>query len=147
MDKETKETFFDELYKLDDSESEEDGSNAEEILRQSRDLTQRNRGVQRSRPDQPFGRTVSAPVPLILTPSRDRLDDFVKAPISSLPSHTAKRDTFVDTSRQNKQTHDGTVLKNGYRANNKRKRGQSLSLMPESQQIFKNLSFCTYYGI
>lgn len=144
MDKETKETFFDELYKLDDSESEEDGSNAEEILRQSREITQRNRGVQRSRPDQPLGRTVSAPVPLVSTPSRDRVDNSVKAPISSLLSHTAKRDTFVDTLPQNKQTRDGTVFKNGYRANHKRKRGQSLSLMPESQQIFKNLSFCKY---
>ena len=144
MDKETKETFFDELYKLDDSESEEDCSNAEEILRQSREITQRNRDVHCSRPDQPFGRTVSAPLPLVSTPSRYRMDNSVKAPISSLLSHTTKKDRFVDASRHNKQTHDVTVLKDGGRANHKRKRGQSLSLMPESQQIFKNLSFCTY---
>ena len=143
MDKETKETFFDELYKLDDSESEEDCSNAEEILRQSRQITQRNRSVQRSLLDQPFGRTVSAPLPLVSTPSRDRVDNSVKAPIPSLLSHPAKRDRLVDTSRQNKRTHDVTVRKDGFRVNHKRKRGQSLSLMPESQQIFKNLSFCT----
>ena len=144
MDKETKEKFFNQLYKLDDDESEEDRSNAEEILRQSRQITQRNRDVQRSRTDQPFGRTVSAPLPLVSTPSKDRVDNSVKAPVSSLLSHAAGRDRFVDTSRQNMQTHGVTVRKDGFRANHKRKRGQSLSLMPESQQIFKDLSFCTY---
>ncbi len=144
MDKETKEIFFNELYQLDDDESEEDYSNAEEILHQSRPITLRNERVQCSRPDQPLGRTVSAPLPLASTPSRDRIDNSVKAPTSSVLSHTAKRDMFVDISRQNKQTHDVTDLKDGFRANGKRKRGQSLSLMPESQQIFKNSSFCTY---
>lgn len=144
MDKETKETFFNELYELDDDESEQDRSNTEELLRQSRQITQRNRGVQGSRPDQLFGRTVSAPLPLVSTPSRNRVDDSVKTPIPSLLSHTAKRDKLVESSRQNKRTHDVTVRRDGSRVNHKRKRGQSLSLMPESQQIFKNLSFCTY---
>ena len=144
MDKETKETFFNELYQLDDNESEEDCSNAVEILRQSRSITQRNRLVRCSHPDQPLGRTVSAPLPLVSTPSKDRVDNSMKAPTSSVLSYTAKRDMFVDTSRQKKQTHDVTVLKDGFRVNGKRKRGQSLSLMPESQQIFKNSSFCTY---
>ena len=146
MDKEKKKAFFDELYKLDDSESEEDRSNAEEILRQSRQITQRNKSVQCSRPDQPFGRTISAPLPLVSTPSRGSVDDSVKAPIPSLlshTSHTAKRDGLADTSRQNKRTHDVTARKDGFRVNHKRKRGHSLSLMPESQQIFKDLSFCT----
>ena len=144
MDKETKETFFNELYHLDDNESEEDYSNAVEILRQSRSITQRNRRVRCSHPDPPLGRTVSAPLPLVSTPSKDGVDNSMKAPSSSVLSHTAKRDVFVDISRQKKQTHDVTVLKDGSRVNGKRKRGQSLSLMPESQQIFKNSSFCTY---
>ena len=150
MDKEKKKAFFDELYKLDDSESEEDRSNAEEILRQSRQITQRNKGVQCSRPDNPLGRTFSAPLPPVSTPSRDRLDDSVKAPIPSHlshTSHTAKRDGLADTSRQDKRTHDVTVRKDGFRANHKRKRGQSMSLMPESQQIFRDLSFCTSQGV
>ena len=144
MDKETKETFFNELYQLDDDESEEDSSNAEEILRQSRSITLRNRRVQCLRPDQPFGRTVSAPLPLVSDPSSARVDNSVKAPISSILSHTAKRDMCLDISRQTKQTHTVTNLKDGFRANGKRKRGQSLNLMPDSQQIFKNFSFCTY---
>ena len=144
MDKERKETFFNELYHLDDNESEEDYSNAVEILRQSRSITQSNRRVHCSHPDQPLGRTVSAPLPLLSTPSKDGVDNSMKAPTSSVLSHTAKRDMFVNISRQKKQTHDVTVLKDGPRVNGKRKRGQSLSLMPESQQIFNNLSFCTY---
>lgn len=147
MDKEKKKAFFDELYKLDDSESEEDRSNAEGILRQSRQITQRNKGFQCSRPDQPLERTVSTPLPLLPTLSRDRVDDSVKAPIPSHLSHIARRDRLVDTSRQNKLTHDVTVRKDGFRVNHKRKRGQSLSLMPESQQIFRNLSFCTSQGV
>ena len=147
MDKETKETFFKELYKLDDDESEEDSGNAEQMLRQSRQIMQHNRGVQCSRPDPTFGHTVSAPLPLILTPSRDRFDDSVKVPVPSLLPHTAKKDRVVDSSPQNKRSHDGTIRNDGSRVNHKRKRGQSLSLMPESQQIFKDLSFCTSQGV
>ena len=150
MDKETKKAFFDELYQLDDSKSEEDRSNAEEILRQSRQITKRNKSVQCSRPNQPFGRTVSAPLPLVSTPSRDRLDNSIKAPIPSPlshTSHTAKGDGLADTSRQKKRTHDVANRNDRLRTNHKRKRGQSLSLMPESQQIFRNLSFCKSQGV
>lgn len=144
MDKETKETFFNELYQLDDSESEEDRSDAVEKLRQSRSIMQRDRHVRCSHPDQPLERTVSAPLPLVSTPSKDGFDSSMKAPTSSVLSHTAKRDIFVDISGQRKQSRDVAVLKDGFRVNGKRKRGQSLSLMPESQLIFKNSSFCTY---
>ena len=146
MDKETKETFFNELYQLDDSQSEEDYCDAVEKIRKSRSITQRNRPVLCSHADQALERTVSAPLPLVSTPSKDGVDDSPKAPTSSVLSRTAKRDIFLDTSRQKKQTRDVTVLKDGFRVNGKRKRGQSLSLMPESQQIFKNSFFCTYYG-
>ena len=145
MDKETKEILFKELYQLDENESEEDSDNAVEKLLQSKQVTQRNRRVRCSPPDQPLGRTVSAPLPLVSTPSRDKADEPMKAPISPVLSHTAKRDNFVDSLRQNKQTNDATALKHGVRVSGKRKRGQSLSLMPDSQQIFKNSSFCTYY--
>ena len=144
MDKETKETFFNELYQLDDSQSEEDRSDAVEKLRQSRSIMQRSRRVRCSHPDQPLERTVSAPLPLVSTPSKDGVENSMKAPTSSVLSHTVKRDMFVEISGQEKQTHDVTVLKDGLRVNGKRKRGQSLSLLPESQQIFKNSSFCTY---
>ena len=139
MDKETKETFFNELYQLDDSQSEEDYCDAVEKIRKSRSITQRNRPVRCSHADQPFERTVSAPLPLVSRPS----DNSLKGPTSSVLSHTAKREIFLDTSRQKKQTRDVTVLKDGFGVNGKRKRGQSLSLMPESQQIFKNSFFCT----
>ena len=146
MDKETKETFFDELYQLDDSQSEEDRSDAVAKLRQSRSSMQSNRRFRCSNPDQPLERTVSAPLPLVSTPSKDGVETSMKAPTPSVLSLTVKRDMFVEISGQKKQTHDVTILKDGHRVNGKRKRGQSLSLMPVSQQIFKNSSFCTYYG-
>ena len=136
MDKETKETFFNELYQLDDSQSEEDYCDAVEKIRKSRSIT-----VRCSHADQPLERTVSAPLPLVSTPSKDGVDNSLKAPTSSVLSHTAKREVFSGTSRQKKQTRDVTVLKD---VNGKRKRGHSVSLMPESQQIFKNSFFCTY---
>ncbi|KAK3176330.1 hypothetical protein OEA41_007653 [Lepraria neglecta] len=143
MEKEKKEAFFHELYQLDDESEEEDLSDADAILRRSKSTTKaranRNRPIRSSGPKHSLGRTISAPLSQISTPiGCQAVSTLVNTSFSSIMARKAQKDEVLDT------PHDGSQpskAKGSAKDNGKRKRGQSLALLPESQQIFKGLIF------
>ena len=145
MEKEEKEALFDELYLLDKESEEEDLSNAPTILRHSsptlRTGTRRSRFIDSSRPDC-LARTVSAPLPQILsTPTTAH--GSVNASFSSVMARKTLRDMVSETPSKGKQQSKAATAKDGPRVTGKRKRRHSMEFLPESQQIFKGLVFCT----
>lgn len=150
MEKEAKEAFFDELYQLDkEYSSEEDQSNASVILRQSRlarpevsARTPRNEVVHSSRPEQPLLRTVSAPLPHPLASSRRQTNKVERSSFSSTASFKQSEQVIIDTPIMANKTADVIAQKEASKTIGKRKRGQSLELKSESQQIFNGLGFC-----
>ena len=153
MDQEAKEAFFDELYLLDEEDSsDEDQSNASVILRQSRlgpqfrsdvsERTPRNRVLVSSRPDQSLLRTVSAPLPQPPA-SSPRQDNVIhRSSFSSTSSLQPSEQVIIDTPIMAKKNASMTAQNGVSKTGGKRKRGQSLELKPESQQIFNGLAFC-----
>ena len=153
MDKEAKETFFNELYQLDEDsgQEEEDQSNASVILRESRlallgtDVPPRNsshREIHSSRPEKPTLRTVSAPLPQPLASSSRQPNLVGKISFSSTASSKHSDQVVIDTPVMMKKSAGKTAHKETSKAIGKRKRGQSVEMKPESQQIFKGLAFC-----
>ena len=151
MEKEAKEILFDELYQLDkEDSSEEDQSNASVILRQSKvtpssDVlarTRRNRVSHSSPPNQTLLRTVSAPLlqPSALSPPQTNVME--RSSFSSTASLHPSEQVITDTPIMAKKSASVTAQKEVSKTFGKRKRGQSLELKPESQQIFKGLAFC-----
>ena len=157
MEKEAKEALFRELYQLDEEDSaEEDRSGASVILRESRlalaasDLparTPRNGVIHSSRPEQSLLRTVSAPLPQLLTSSLRQANVVGKSPLSSTASSNPSEQAVIDTPIMAKKIASVTARKETSKAIGKRKRGQSLELKPESQQIFNGLAFCRSQSI
>ena len=146
MEEEEKEALFDELYQLDNEDSEEDQSNASVILRHSRlplprsDVwarAPRNRAIHCFRPEQSLLRTVSAPL----------ADTAEKSSFSSITSSRPSEQVIVDTPIIVKKSAAMTTQKEASKTTGKRKRGQSLELKPESQQIFIGLAFCRSHGV
>jgi hypothetical protein len=147
MEKEEKEALFSEIYQLDDGSEEEDLSNADAIIRYSNSSTQaranKNPLFHPSRSSHSIGRTISAPSPRISTATGYSASPAsVNTSFSSNMARKAQRDEVHETAHDINQL---SKSKGGTKVNGKRKRGQSLALMPESQQIFKGLSFCAYY--
>jgi hypothetical protein len=139
MDKAAKEAFFNELYELDKDSEEEDSCDASVILRRSRPATSESRTRSRTprhsildsvRSGPSLARTVSAPLPpstrvgRLDIPSKSQSQDSNRAPDMFKPSDNA------------------ATLRATLKQTGKRKRGESLKLMPESEQIFNGLSFC-----
>ena len=150
MEEEEKKALFDELYQLDEEDSgEEDQSNASVILRQSRRAQSsisakapRDRIIHSSRPEKSLLRTVSAPL-LQPTASNHAQNDLAKrSSFSSTASSKASEQVIIDTPIIAKKIAGMTTQKAGSKTTGKRKRGQSLELKPESQQIFNRLAFC-----
>ena len=151
MEKEAKETLFNELYQLDrEDSSEEDRSNASVILRQSRlsplpknisARLPRNIVLHSSRPEQSLLRTVSAPLPRLSTSSPRQANVVERSSFSSAVSSTLSPKAIIDSPIIAKKIADMTQKK-ASKTTRKRKRGQSLELKPESQQIFNSLGFC-----
>ena len=151
MEKEAKEALFNELYQLDEEDSsEEDRSNASVILRQSRlslvrkDVSARsprNIVLLSSRPEQSLLRTVSAPLPRLSTSSPRQADVVERSSFSSTVSSRLSQKAIIDTPIIAKKIADMTQKK-ASKTTRKRKRGQSLELKPDSQQIFNSLGFC-----
>lgn len=151
MEKEAKETLFNELYQLDKEDScEEDRSNASVILRQSRlsplpknvsARSPRNIVLHSSRPEQSLLRTVSAPLPRLSTSSPRQANVVERSSFSSAVSSRLSPKAIIDTPIIAKKIADMTQKK-ASKTTRKRKRGQSLELKPESQQIFNSLGFC-----
>ena len=154
MEKEAKETLFNELYQLDkEDSSEEDRSNASVILRQSRlsvvpkDVSARsprNLVLHSSRRQQSLLRTVSAPLPPLSTSSPRQANAVERSSFSSAVSSRVLQKAVVDTPITAKKIADMTQKK-ASKTTRKRKRGQSLELKPESQQIFNSLGFCRFH--
>ena len=149
MEKEAKKALFHDLYQLDEEDSgEEDQSNASVILRQSRlgsDVSARipiSRLIHSSRPEKSLLRTVSAPLPQLSTSTPFKANVVEKSSNSSMVSPEPSKQVIVNTPVMAKKTTGITAQKGTSKTNGKRKRGQSLELKPESQQIFNGLAFC-----
>ena len=152
MEKEAKEALFRELYQLDEEDSaEEDRSGASVILRESRlalsaseisAKTPRNSAIHCSRSEQSLLRTVSAPLPQLSAPSLRQANVAGKSPLSSTASSNPSEQVIIDTPTMAKRVASVNAQKGASKAIGKRKRGQSLELKPESQQIFNGLAFC-----
>ena len=151
MEKEAKEILFNELYQLDKEDStEEDRSNASVILGQSRlslppkSVSARlpgNTVLHSSRREQSLLRTVSAPLPRLSTSSPRQANVVERSSFFSAVSSRLPQKVIVDTPIVAKKNADMTQKK-ASKTTRKRKRGQSLELKPESQQIFNSLGFC-----
>lgn len=146
MEKETKEAFFDELYQLDNEDSgEEDQSNASVILPLPRsDVSARtpsNQIIHSSRSEQSLLRTVSAPLPQLSASSPCQANVVERSSFSPTPSSKPSEQVIIDTPIMAKRTASMTARKEASKTIGKRKRGQSLELKNESQQIFNGLAF------
>ena len=151
MEKEAKETLFNELYQLDkDDSTEEDRSNASVILQQSRlslppknvsTTSPRNIILHSLRREQSLLRSVSAPLPRLSTSSPRPANVVERSSFSSAVSSRLSQKAIIDTPIIAKKNADMTQKK-ASKTTRKRKRGQSLELKPESQQIFHSLGFC-----
>lgn len=148
MEEKEKEALFDELYRLDEEDSsEEDRSDASVILHESRlalsrsdvpSRVPRNSVVHSSS----LLRTVSAPLPQPSASGHRHANVIESSSFSSTASFKASEQVIIDTPVIAKKTTVMTPRKEASKPTGKRKRGQSLELKPESQQIFNGLAFC-----
>ena len=156
MEKAAKEKLFLELHQLDDEESEtEDSSNANLILSRSKPLEPSVRLESgRIQPassistclDRPIGCTVSAP--------RSKQPTAPGKQAGNIPRSIGVSANINPASHQHQEVRDlgrvrkaipTTDPKSMTKSSGKRKRGESLEMKPEAQQIFKGLSFCVLY--
>lgn len=142
--------LFKALYQLDDPDDEsEDISDISVMVRQSKTSSLSSCLVQQkptcpSRMNYPIARTISAPLPLTSSnaPSKDTTQSspilIVNRSIhdqGAIKSPVMLSRGFNTTSSKKAPTNKG-----------KRKRGQSLEVISESQQIFKGLVFCRVFA-
>lgn len=152
MEKEAKEVLFRELYQLDEESSgEEDQSNISVILRQSRhailasDVSARiprNSVIHSSRLQQSLSHTISAPLPQLLASSPHQAKVVERSSFSSTASLKSSEQVIIETPIRAKKVANMTAQRVASKATGKRKRGQTLELKSESQQIFNGLAFC-----
>lgn len=135
--------FFKELYELDEPDDEsEDTSGIGLILRPSKIPP---RSTERLRSSNPLGRTTSAPLPYSSSNARNEAHILQDGPCPSpVPNVNSARHDQVTIAGRNMPASGvaATSRKPRSKATGKRKRGQSLELIPDSQQIFKGLAFC-----
>ena len=148
-----KETFFNELYKLDESDKEEDSREPafwltwrEEASCDGNDpetSLPKHRLIHTSLVSQPLGRTISAPLPCpkALPENVEVIED---TPVSSAMPRKETRarkrvnnavPSILDAFPKSDPPKPGPIVRG------KRKRGRSVEAMPKSQQIFQGLSF------
>ena len=141
-----KQTLFTELYELDNID------NGEEEASPMTAFTHRINAGKRINSTKTFdshfvrklGRTVSAPVNAVSTPSSASLSMIEDTPISS-QRHASQHSIEVASPRPGPISKSFPAPENTMKmakTGAKRKRGQSLELIPESQKIFNGLSFC-----
>lgn len=154
----SKEAFFNDLYKLDDEEPTDEGENEIAlVLKTSKKtaisaITPEQRAAVDARLPTSMARTMSSPVPLVRPRGSSRLDsddviDCVKeTPVASasarLPS--SKQTTVNPKLSGGESASTAKQTKPASKAGRKRKRGQSLEPLPESQQIFRGKAFCKF---
>ena len=147
-----KETFFNELYRLDESDEEQDTSGAVLMLKQSKTVREKEdptiplpkrRLIHSSCAVPPFERTISAPSPVSKL-AEETVDVIKDTPLpSAMPrrGNQARDEVNCIMSSVIAPAVTSDPRGKGRKGRGKRKRGQSLELVPESQQIFKGLSF------
>ena len=141
MENKEKQAFFDELYGLDDeSDGPDERSNANEVLAQSRLTKNRKRkfraidGLQNS---QVLFRTVSAPIGRSSFPGSSA-PCHATHDAANLPNISPTVGANLIKTSDQAEKHIPSMTAKGTK---KRKRGQSFTALPDSQQIFKGLSF------
>ncbi|MCJ1461503.1 hypothetical protein MMC07_000100 [Pseudocyphellaria aurata] len=137
--------FFKELYELDEPDDEsEDTSGIGLILRQSTIPPSNPHPSERLRSSNPLGRTTSAPLANSSSNARNKAHVLQDGPSPSpVPNLNSPLHEGVPGAGQNMPASGVTATsrKPLSKATGKRKRGQSLELVPDSQQIFKGLAF------
>ena len=146
--------FFAELHELDEPDDEsEDTSGIDLILQQSKTPPRslpKQIPSQRLRSYYSLGRTTSAPLP---NPSSDAPNEVHIIQDGPSPSPVPIINSALQcqvTVNGRKMPNDGAApitTKPLSKATGKRKRGQSLEPIPDSQQIFKGLAFCMVFTL
>lgn len=145
--------FFKDLHELDESDDEsEDTSEIGLILQQSKipprslPKTHLNSPL---RSCYPLGRTTSAPLPKSSN-APNEVNKIQDGPCRSpvpIVSPAIHCEANVDGHKMPNGGVAQTSTKPLFKAKGKRKRGQSLELIPDSQQIFKGLAFCMSFTL
>lgn len=127
-----KTAFFTELFKLDEDEEEtEHPEEAAVILKQFKPLRQPPRSEERTF----LGRKISAPLP-------NASPVEASSSLIQSPPELLRRPSCVDVSSRGRPVEMVKPAKAPPKKMGKRKRGEPLELLPDSQQIFKGLEFC-----
>ena len=150
-------TLFQQLYQLDESEEEREGvDQIDLILRhgkgnnyasEKKDLSSPSHVQKSSRSlglCHPLGRTTSAPLPQARSLESNEVQiTRENSPSSAIFTVNPLHDqVMVDGPVQSRSGPNMATKKKVPKAKGKRKRGFSLEFIPESQQIFRGLTFC-----
>lgn len=146
--------FFNELNELDESDDESmDTSKIDLILRQSESpphSLSKQRLSQPLRSCYPLGRTRSAPLPNSSSHAPNEVLMIQDRPCPSPVPIVNSDFSFQVAVDGHKMLNGGvtaTSTKPLSKSKGKRKRGQSLESIPDSQQIFKGLAFCMAFTL
>lgn len=160
-----KEKFFEGLYELDEQDDYEEIDTAALILRKSRKpivetivavTPNATGGAIRRIPTKCSGhshiiRTVSAPLPLIDSPVCRKVERVKDSPAVITSGAVDRRRQIgpkLPIKNLRRTTDGGTVVtKESIKMPAKRKREKFLRVLPESQQIFRGLQFCTTFTV
>ena len=160
-----KEKFFQDLYELDEQDDCEEINTAALILRTSRKRTastivavtpHAKDNVMRRAPRKGsvhthITRTISAPLPLVDSPICQEVECVRDSPAAIAPvAVDRQRQIALKLPIKNlRRTTDGGAAqaKEVIKMPAKRKRGKLPQVLPESQQIFKGLQFCTSFAV
>lgn len=143
-------SFFKELNELDESDDEsEDTSKIDLILRQSKSPPH-SLSKQPLRSCYPLARTSSAPLPNSSSHAPNEVHMIQDRPCPSPVPMVSSDLSFQVTVDGHKMPNGGvtaTSINPLSKSKGKRKRGQSLEPIPDSQQIFKGLAFCMAFTL
>jgi len=160
-----KEKFFEGLYELDEQDDYEEIDTAALILRKSRKpivetsiavTPNATGGAIRRISTKGSGhyhiiRTVSAPLPFIDSPICRKVERVKDSPAVITSGAVDRRRQIglkLPIKNLRRTTDGGTVVtKESIKMPAKRKREQFLRVLPESQQIFRGLQFCTTFAV
>lgn len=146
--------FFAELHELDEADDEsEDTSGIGLILQHGKTLPRslpKQYQSQALRSYHSLGRTTSAPLPESSSHAANEVHIFRDSPSPSpVPIiHSALQGQVTVHGRKMPNDKTAPISKKPLsKAPGKRKRGQSLEQIPDSQQIFKGLAFCMVFAL
>ena len=145
-----KEAFFTELYQLDESGEEEDVTplkafeKLEPRFSASQPLTPKVLSSHHS-----LSRTVSAPLQLVQLLKSENPSFIEETPPATAIAATRITEATTSAMKRNPISKSFTTPCDARntkipKTGTKRKRGESLEVLPESQKIFTGLSFCTF---